>query len=104
MTPMPRKRDSNAVANLSIFEHNLAVKNDLANNPESTLFRARVDAVHLEKARRVLSRLGMTPGDAVNVFFCAGGPAKRSSVCGDGQPAALTVGPRTAKGMGRRTW
>lgn len=66
---MPGKFDSNSFANLSIFEHNLAMKNDLANNPESTLFRARVDAVHLEKARRVLSRLGMTPGDAVNVFF-----------------------------------
>ena len=35
----------------------------------TALFRARVDAAHLESAKRVLSSLGMTPGDAVNVFF-----------------------------------
>jgi len=57
------------VADLSIFEHNLVMKTDSAQNAGSTLFRARVDAAHLEKARRVLDRLGMTPGDAVNVFF-----------------------------------
>lgn len=45
------------------------MKNNSDSNPASTLFRARVDAAHLEKAKRVLGRLGMTPGDAVNVFF-----------------------------------
>jgi addiction module RelB/DinJ family antitoxin len=62
----PSERD---LARLSTFEHNLAMKTEPNPSPGSTLFRARVDAAHLEKARRVLERLGMTPGDAVNVFF-----------------------------------
>lgn len=45
------------------------MKTNPPSSADSTLFRARVDTAHLEKAKRVLGRLGMTPGDAVNVFF-----------------------------------
>ena len=36
---------------------------------ETTLFRARVPASRLKKAERVLARLGLKPGDAVNMLF-----------------------------------
>ena len=36
---------------------------------ETTLFRARVPARRLKKAEKVLARLGLKPGDAVNMMF-----------------------------------
>lgn len=36
---------------------------------DSTLFRARVDTARLRKAEKVLRKLGMKPGEAVNLFF-----------------------------------
>ena len=68
MSSAPSPSNLPSLAKLSTFEHNRAMKNS-AQTPSSTLFRARVDTAHLEKAKRVLDRLGMTPGDAVNVFF-----------------------------------
>lgn len=35
----------------------------------STLLRARVDTVRYKKAAKVFHRLGMKPGDAINVFL-----------------------------------
>ena len=35
----------------------------------NALFRARVDAKRLERARKVLDRIGLNPGEAVNLFF-----------------------------------
>lgn len=38
--------------------------------PESTiLFRARVPASRLRKAEKILARLGMKPGDALNMLL-----------------------------------
>lgn len=37
--------------------------------PLTTLFRARVPTDRLRRAEKVFSRLGMTPGDALNVFL-----------------------------------
>lgn len=36
---------------------------------QTTLFRARVPTARLRKAEKVLSRLGMKPGDAFNIFL-----------------------------------
>lgn len=35
----------------------------------TTLFRARVPTVRLRKAEKILSRLGMKPGDALNMLL-----------------------------------
>ena len=35
----------------------------------TTLFRARVPAARLRKAEKILSRLGMKPGDALNMLL-----------------------------------
>jgi addiction module RelB/DinJ family antitoxin len=35
----------------------------------TTLFRARVPAARLRKAEEILSRLGMKPGDALNMLL-----------------------------------
>jgi DNA-damage-inducible protein J len=36
---------------------------------KSTLFRARVPTARLKRAEKVFARLGLKPGDAVNLFF-----------------------------------
>ena len=36
---------------------------------ETTLFRARVPTARLRKAEKVFARLGMKPGDALNIFL-----------------------------------
>ena len=54
---------------MSIFEHNRAMKEVNSPSVESTLFRARVDTDHYEQAKLVLNRLGLKPGDAVNLLF-----------------------------------
>ena len=40
----------------------------MSSNPTS-LFRARVPAARLRKAEKILSRLGMKPGDAFNMLL-----------------------------------
>jgi addiction module RelB/DinJ family antitoxin len=45
------------------------MKEPLPIKPASTLFRARVDSDHFSQAKEVLGRIGLKPGDAVNLFF-----------------------------------
>ena len=54
---------------------------------ESVLFRARVPARRLKKAERILGRLGLKPGDALNMLLA-------QIEIHNGVPFELTTPPR----------
>jgi len=54
---------------------------------ESVLFRARVPAHRLKKAEKILDRLGLKPGDAVNMLLA-------QIELHNGVPFDLTAAPR----------
>ena len=53
----------------------------------TTLFRTRVPKARLRKAEKVLGKLGLKPGDAVNMFFA------QLELRGD-MPFAVTTHPQ----------
>ena len=54
---------------------------------DSVLFRARVPARRLKKAEKILDRLGLKPGDAVNMLLA-------QIELHNGVPFELTAAPR----------
>ena len=54
----------------------------------TTLFRARVPVVRLRKAEKILSRLGLKPGDALNMLLA------QIELC-EALPFEVTTRPKT---------